>query len=160
MTDISAKQGQPIRDEIAAALAPTIESNFKAIGAYLEDIQFVRAGKKSLLTVMVDSQSGLNLDQVTDISRVISDIVENLPVLGSTPFTLEVTSPGIDRPLTHPRHWRKNQKRLVRIVKTDGSVVEGRIGEVNDEFALVGDATVNYSEVKKALIQIEFKVAE
>lgn len=153
-------QGQSIRNEIAAAITPTIENSFHSIGAYLEDIHFVRAGKKSLLTVMVDSENGLNLDQVTDISRAISEIVENLPALGSTPFTLEVTSPGIDRPLTLPRHWRKNQKRLVRVVKTDGSVVEGRISEVTEASALVGETLVNYADVKKALIQVEFKAAE
>ena len=92
-----------VRDRIAQAITPTIEAS----GAFLEDINLVRAGKKSLLTVIVDGESGLNLDQVTEISRQISEIVEALPELGETPFTLEVTSPGIDRPLTVPRHWRK-----------------------------------------------------
>ena len=145
-----------IKDEISAAILPTIEK----ANAYLEEVQFSRAGKKSLLTVIVDSESGLNLDQVTDISRQISDIVENLPALGSTPFTLEVTSPGIDRPLTHPRHWRKNRNRLVRIVKINGEVVEGRIGESDEESVVIDDLTVPYADIKKALIQIEFKAVE
>ena len=145
-----------VKDEIAAAITPTIEST----GAYLEEVQFVRAGKKSLLTVIVDSESGLNLDQVTEVSRLISEIVESLPAMGSTPFTLEVTSPGIDRPLTLPRHWRKNQNRLVRVVKNDGTVVEGRIANSSETSAIIGESEVNYSEIKKALIQIEFKAAE
>ena len=145
-----------VKDEIAAAITPTIEST----GAYLEEVQFVRAGKKSLLTVIVDSESGLNLDQVTEVSRLISEIVESLPAMGSTPFTLEVTSPGIDRPLTLPRHWRKNQNRLVRVVKNDGTVVEGRIANSGETSAIIGESEINYSEIKKALIQIEFKAAE
>ena len=145
-----------LKDEIAAAITPTIEST----GAYLEEVQFVRAGKKSLLTVIVDSESGLNLDQVTEVSRSISEIVESLPAMGSTPFTLEVTSPGIDRPLTLPRHWRKNQNRLVRVVKNDGTVVEGRIANSSETSAIIGESEVNFADIKKALIQIEFKAAE
>jgi ribosome maturation factor RimP len=145
-----------LKDEIAAAITPTIEST----GAYLEEVQFVRAGKKSLLTVIIDSESGLNLDQVTEVSRSISEIVESLPAMGSTPFTLEVTSPGIDRPLTLPRHWRKNQNRLVRVVKNDGTVVEGRIANSSETSAIIGESEVNFADIKKALIQIEFKAAE
>ena len=72
-----------VRDRIAEAITPTIESS----NAFLEDVMLVRAGKKSLLTVIVDGENGLNLDQVTEISRNVSEIVENLPEMGSTPFT-------------------------------------------------------------------------
>ena len=142
-----------VRDRIAEAITPTIESS----NAFLEDVMLVRAGKKSLLTVIVDGENGLNLDQVTEISRNVSEIVENLPEMGSTPFTLEVTSPGVDRPLTLPRHWRKNVGRLVKATMVDGSVHEGRIGESSEVSVAIADATVAYSDIKKALVQIEFK---
>jgi len=142
-----------VRDRIAQAITPTIEAS----GAFLEDINLVRAGKKSLLTVIVDGESGLNLDQVTEISRQISEIVEALPELGETPFTLEVTSPGIDRPLTVPRHWRKNKGRLIKITMLDGSVREGRIGESSQTSVIIDDSDVAFAEIKKAIVQIEFK---
>ena len=142
-----------VRDRIAEAITPTIESS----NAFLEDVMLVRAGKKSLLTVIVDGEAGLNLDQVTEISRNVSEIVENLPEMGSTPFTLEVTSPGVDRPLTLPRHWRKNVGRLVKATMLDGSVREGRIGESSEVSVIIDDVAVTYSEIKKALVQIEFK---
>jgi ribosome maturation factor RimP len=142
-----------VRDRIAQAITPTIEAS----GAFLEDINLVRAGKKSLLTVIVDGESGLNLDQVTEISRQISEIVEALPELGETPFTLEVTSPGIDRPLTVPRHWRKNKGRLIKITMLDGSVREGRIGESSETSVIIDDSDVAFAEIKKAIVQIEFK---
>ena len=145
-----------VRDRIAEAITPTIESS----GAFLEDVTLVRAGKKSLLTVIVDNEVGLNLDQVTEISRNISELVESLPEMGSTPFTLEVTSPGIDRPLTLLRHWRKNKGRLIKVTKLDGSVFEGRIGESTEESVLVDDVNINFSEIKKAIVQIEFKAAD
>ena len=142
-----------VRDRIAEAITPTIEAS----GAFLEDLNMVRAGKKSLLTVIVDNEVGLNLDQVTEISRNISELVESLPEMGNTPFTLEVTSPGIDRPLTLPRHWRKNHGRLIKITKADGTVVEGRIGEVSENSVVVDDVIQNFADMKKAIVQIEFK---
>ena len=145
-----------VRERIAEAITPTIESS----QAFLEDVMLVRAGKKSLLTVIVDGESGLNLDQVTEISRNVSEIVEALPEMGSTPFTLEVTSPGIDRPLTVPRHWRKNKGRLIKVTMLDGSVVEGRIGESTEESVFVDESEVAFSEIKKAIVQIEFNAKE
>ena len=110
--------------------------------------------------LIVDGESGLNLDQVTEISRNVSEIVEALPEMGSTPFTLEVTSPGIDRPLTVPRHWRKNKGRLIKVTLLDGSVIEGRIGESTETAVLVNEDEVIFAEIKKAIVQIEFNAKE
>jgi ribosome maturation factor RimP len=110
-----------------------------------------------MVTVIVDNEKHLNLDQVTAVSREISEVIETLGALGETPFTLEVTSPGVDRPLTTPRHWRKNVDRLVKVTMNDGTVVEGRIGQVSESDVVVGAKTLNYGEIKKALIEIEFK---
>jgi len=145
-----------VRDRIAEAITPTIEAS----GAFLEDVTLVRAGKKSLLTVIVDNEVGLNLDQVTEVSRNISDLVEALPEMGSTPFTLEVTSPGIDRPLTLPRHWRKNVGRLIKATMLDGTVREGRIGASTETSVFIGEIDTAFAEIKKAIVQIEFKAAE
>ncbi len=145
-----------VRERIAEAITPTIEAS----QAFLEDVMLVRAGKKSLLTVIVDGETGLNLDQVTEISRNVSEIVEALPEMGSTPFTLEVTSPGIDRPLTVPRHWRKNKGRLIKVTMLDGSVIEGRIGESTEIDVQVGETTVIFAEIKKAIVQIEFNAKD
>ena len=145
-----------VRERIAEAITPTIEAS----QAFLEDVMLVRAGKKSLLTVIVDGETGLNLDQVTEISRNVSEIVEALPEMGSTPFTLEVTSPGIDRPLTVPRHWRKNKGRLIKVTMLDGSIIEGRIGESTEIDVQVGETTVIFAEIKKAIVQIEFNAKD
>jgi ribosome maturation factor RimP len=71
-----------------------------------------------------------------------------------------VTSPGIDRPLTLPRHWRKNKGRLIKVTKLSGEVVEGRIGESTETSVLIDDADIEYADIKKAIVQIEFKAAE
>ena len=72
-------------------------------------------------------------------------------------FTLEVTSPGLDRPLTKPRHWRKNLNRLVKITMTSGALIEGRIVEVTESTAMVGSEIVSFEDIKRATLEIEFK---
>lgn len=140
-------------DAITAAITPIIEAS----NAYLEEVKITPVGKSKLLTVVVDSETHLSLDQVTVISKGISEIVELLPVLGENPFTLEVTSPGIDRPLTLARHWRKNKGRLVKVAFNDGSTIAGRIGECKEDSVLVDEKSILISKVKRAQIEIEFK---
>jgi ribosome maturation factor RimP len=143
----------PLNEVISAAIRPTIEAS----GNYLEELTITTAGKVKILTVIVDSDSHLNLDQITAVTKEISEIVEGLAELGESAFTLEVTSPGIDRPLTKPRHWRKNFDRLVKINMTSGKDIEGRIGEVTDTTVLVGDQKVSFEDIKRAVLEIEFK---
>jgi len=89
-------------------------------GFFLEEVTVTSAGNRRLVTCVVDGEKALNMDEVTSISREISVFLEEAPFMGDTAFTLEVTSPGVDRPLTLPRHWRKNLTRLVRITQTNG----------------------------------------
>ena len=141
-----------LNEEVAAAIRPLIE----ATGNYLEDLTIISAGKRRMLTVIVDSDSHLNLDQVTVVTKAISEALETLEILGDTPFTLEVTSPGVDRPLTLPRHWRKNKGRLVKASLKDGTH-EGRIGESTDSTTSIGETQIAYGDIAKAMIEIEFK---
>jgi len=141
------------KEEISAVITPALTS----LGFYLEDLNITSAGKRSLLTVIIDADRHLSLDEVTVATKAISEIVENIPALGSTPFTLEVTSPGIDRPLTKPRHWRKNINRLVKIVLLDGSQITGRIKQAGESAATIDESIINYLDIKRANLEIEFK---
>ena len=142
-----------LNEEISAAIRPIIE----ATGNYLEELTITTAGKVKILTVIVDSEAHLNLDQVTAVTKEISLVIEELPVLGDNAFTLEVTSPGLDRPLTKPRHWRKNLARLVKITMANGQVIEGRIGAATETSVLVDENTVSFEDIKRAVLEIEFK---
>jgi ribosome maturation factor RimP len=141
------------KEQVLAAITPAIQS----LGFYIEDITITSAGKRSMLTVIVDGDTHLSLDQVTVATKAISEIVENLPTLGNNPFTLEVTSPGLDRPLTKPRHWRKNQDRLIKIVLTDGKEVKGRIKDSTESAVTVDDQVINFADIKRATLEVEFK---
>jgi ribosome maturation factor RimP len=141
------------REKIASALAPIIEAS----GNFLEDLIITSAGKHRILTVVVDGEKHLTLDQVTTITKSLSEVLENLSEIGDLPFTLEVTSPGVDRPLTLPRHWRKNFGRLINLTFNDGTKLTGRIGESSESDVLIGESKINFADIKKATIEIEFK---
>jgi ribosome maturation factor RimP len=146
------------------SIAELIEPAVTAQGFYLEEVQLVSPGKHRIVTCIVDGEISLNLDQVTSVSRAISELLDEAPIMGDTPFTLEVTSPGVDRPLTKPRHFAKNVDRLLKITKTDGEVVTGRITS-NTESEVVlsvvskketAEVTVAISDIKRAVVEIEF----
>ncbi|MDA0259517.1 MAG: ribosome maturation factor RimP [Actinobacteria bacterium] len=143
----------PLNEDISAAIRPIIEAS----GNYLEELTITSAGKVKILTVIVDSDSHLNLDQITAVTKEISEVIEALEELGDSAFTLEVTSPGIDRPLTKPRHWRKNFDRLVKITMISGQDIQGRIGEATETTVFVGDQKVSFEDIKRAVLEIEFK---
>ena len=141
------------KEDISAAITPALE----ALGFYLEDVTIISAGRRSMLTVIVDGDTHLSLNQVTSATKAIGEIVESIQSLGETPFTLEVTSPGLDRPLTKVRHWQKNINRLVKVVLLDGSEIKGRIKDVNEVSATVDEKNINYSDIKRATLEVEFK---
>jgi ribosome maturation factor RimP len=149
-----------LTDQITELIEPAVSAQ----GFFLEEVQLVSPGKHRIVTCIVDGEVALNLDQVTSVSRAISEILDESPIMGDTPFTLEVTSPGIDRPLTKPRHFAKNQDRLLKVTKTDGDVVTGRIlSNTDSDVTLTVDVkkesvevVVAYADIKRAVVEIEF----
>ncbi len=149
-----------LSEKITELVQPAVES----AGFFLEDVQVLSPGSHRIITCIVDGQTPLNLDQVTSVSRNISELLDTADFMGETAFTLEVTSPGVDRPLILPRHWQKNLKRLVKVVNLDGSVVSGRISAVEESHVILiedikgksKEHTVAFADVKRATVEIEF----
>src|SRR3954451_14221570 len=104
-------------------------------GCDLEAADVAPAGRRRLLRVLVDRDGGISLDDVAEVTRAISKALDSDDVMGDGAYTLEVSSPGVDRPLTLPRHWRRNITRLVAVTLTNGHKVTGRIKTVSDETA-------------------------
>jgi ribosome maturation factor RimP len=149
-----------LKDQISELITPALQQ----AGYFLEDVNIVSPGQHRIVTVIVDGESGLNLDQVTVASKLVSELLDEAPFMGETPFTLEVTSPGIDRPLTLPRHFAKNGDRLLKVAKNDGVVVTGRIRSNTEidvtlevaEKKEVKEVTVALADIKRATVEIEF----
>lgn len=141
------------------SLETLVETTVTSLGLDLEALDLTPAGKKRVLRIAVDRDGGVGIDHITDATRAISEVLDSTDVMGEQPYTLEVTSRGVDRPLTLPRHWRRNEGRLVRLrLASDDSSVDGRIGTSDDDgVEIVGRATTRYSyaDITTALVQIE-----
>lgn len=132
----------------------------EALGLDLEAVEVSAAGRRRLLRVVVDKDGGVSLDDISDATKAMSAALDESEAMGERAYTLEVTSPGVDRPLTLPRHWRRNSARLVTVALTDGTKLTGRIDRAGDDAAVLdvggGTKQVAYDDVAKALVQVEF----
>ncbi|MCU1594301.1 MAG: hypothetical protein JWO12_1693 [Frankiales bacterium] len=148
-----------------ARLLQLLTSAVEASGHFLEDVSVSPAGKRRVVRVLVDSpeSGGITLDEVANVSRVLSDLLDaaeqDEPELLGGAYVLEVSSPGIDRPLTLPRHWSKNASRLVTVTLADETLT-GRVLSSDDlEVTLDVDGverTLLYAQISHALVQVEF----
>ncbi len=102
-----------------ARLASLIEPVLKAMDIDLEAIKVAAAGRRRVLRIIVDADGGVSLDDIAEVSREVSARLDARNAMGDAPYTLEVSSPGVDRPLTQPRHWRRAIGRLVVVALTE-----------------------------------------
>ncbi len=130
-----------------------------ALGLDLEAVELSQAGKRRVLRIAVDADGGVPIESITQATRELSKALDASDAMGAQPYTLEVTSRGLDRPLTLPRHWRRNVGRLVVADLDDGSRVKGRITAVDDtaaDLAVDGAARqLVFADVAKARIEAE-----
>lgn len=171
---------QQIHADLTAALAP--------LGARVEDLTVTPAGKRRIVRVLVDKDldsldlpddtsviEPLDLDTVGDLTKAISDTLDATDAMGEQPYVLEVSSPGVDRPLTQPRHYRRNVGRLVTVQRSEGGETTGRLVRAGaDDFDLrpeggkpqAGKAgaasviTLGYDAVTKGKVNVEFNRAD
>ena len=154
--------GSVDEDRIADVIRPVIA----AAGMDLESVRVTAAGRRRLLRVVVDSDRGVSLDDAAAVSRELSAALDTVAVMGDFPYTLEVSSPGVDRPLTDHRHWRRAVGRLVRVTVTDSGgaqPVSGRISAADaDGVTLDVDDDPNtrrrfpYAVLGPGAVQVEF----
>jgi ribosome maturation factor RimP len=144
------------RERVHTLIAPLVEQ----AGFDLEDVEITPAGSRRVLRVVVDRDGGLDLDAVAEVSRLVDAALESADVLGGHPYLLEVTSPGVDRPLTEPRHWRRAVTRLVEVPLRSGGSVRGRVlSATDDEVQLEVDGTARVfalADLGKGKVQVEF----
>ena len=150
---------------LAANLTELLNPVVSRAGFVLEEVTVTPVGKRRLVSVVIDREnSNPSLDEVTVVSKEISVILDTYSQMGEMPFTLEVTTPGVDRPLTLPRHWKKNIGRLVKITPKQGDKFIGRISEVSEnqvKLELEKELlTVDLGDISRAQIEVEFNRKE
>ncbi|WP_433368919.1 ribosome maturation factor RimP [Actinoplanes sp. CA-142083] len=144
------------RTRVREVITPVIEQ----AGYDLEDVNVSRAGRRHVVRVLVDTDGGINLDDVAVVSREISTALDEAEERGGEvlagEYQLEVGSPGIDRPLTLPRHWRRNRGRLVAV-----NGLTGRVVDVDDTSVVLDvdgvTRSLAFAELGPGKVQIEFK---
>ncbi|MCD0486442.1 ribosome maturation factor RimP [Streptacidiphilus sp. ASG 303] len=148
-------------------LRALIEPLAAGAGLDLEEVRVTQAGRRRQLQVVVDADGGVGLDTVAELSREIGQALDDADAMGGAPYVLEVGSPGVDRPLTEPRHWRRAAGRLVKAQLAAGGELVARVLEADDEGVLVevqpvkgrgrpAERRLEYAEVAKARVQVEF----
>ncbi len=151
--------------QLAALLADVVDET----GLDLEAVVVTGQGRRTEVRVLVDKDGGISLDDVAQVSQAVSAVLDQPAadaILGATPYVLEVSSPGVDRPLTEPRHWRRAIGRLVRVTAA-GESVTARITDVHDSgvlLAIVGakpsaqtePRSVGFADLGPGRVQVEF----
>jgi ribosome maturation factor RimP len=171
----SAREGPAAPLPEPAELARLLEPVVRAAGLDLETVRVSPAGRRRLLRLVVDADGGVGLDEIAEVSREVSARLDASGGMGEVPYTLEVSSPGVDRPLTEPRHWRRAQGRLVSVplAAADGTAskhqtaaarraptIEGRVlvaGDTGVTLEVAGDRLeLDYAELGPGRVQVEF----
>ena len=158
----SAGSAAKAREVLHGLLDPVVT----AAGYDLEDITVSSAGRRSVLRVIVDADGGVDLDAVAAVSRVVSETLDADPAADQVlrgAYVLEVSSPGVDRPLTQPRHWRRAVGRLVS-VDVSGVPVTGRVISADDSGVRLDVdgkvASQTWDRLGPGRVQVEFNRAD
>lgn len=142
--------------ELAELLDPVVS----AFSFDLDDIEISKSGGQRILDVTIDGDSGVNLDEVAEVSRAISEFLDNSDAMGNEPYVLEVGTRGVTKPLTKSVHWARNVGRLVNVAG-DAINAVGRIVEFNDPDVTLDIKgklrTLSIKEISRAHIEVEFK---
>lgn len=143
-----------------AELRGVLEPVVTAAGLELDGLDVASTGRRHTVRLVVDSDTGVGLDDIARLSRTASEALDGHEHLVGGSYTLEVTSPGVDRPLTVPRHWRRAHLRLVAVRPVEGEPFQGRVGDAGDDAVtlLVDGALreVRYADVAHAAVEVEF----
>jgi ribosome maturation factor RimP len=163
-------------EELTALLEPVVS----ATGLELDSVRISRAGSRRVLRVVVDAETGVDMDDIARVSRAVAAEIDGRDAMGPGSYTLEVSSPGVDRPLTEQRHWRRARGRLVRVSVKDfgprttnapappstgerpvkGDTVEGRVvAATADGVTLDVDGSkheISYADLGPGQVQVEF----
>lgn len=148
-------------NDLAKRLEPIVADAVSGVGFDLDALEVQQAGRRKVVKVIVDSDEGVGLDEVASASRAVSAALDDNDHVIAGGYTLEVTSPGLSRPLTRQRHWRRAHSRLVRVTPREGDEYVGRVGHAGEKgVRVLVDSRISdvpYASIAKAVIEIEFK---
>jgi ribosome maturation factor RimP len=132
----------------------------EAVGLVLEGVTVQAAGRRRIVRVIVDlpgdATGGVPMDAVATVSQLLSQQLDESDAMGGSPYVLEVTSPGVDRPLTERRHWARARGRLVTVTLRSGGTRTGRLEQVDDDGVVLDGTRVAWSDLARGKVEVEF----
>ena len=132
--------------KITELLQPYLDNDF----FYIVDVKVAGArGGKLKVTLLLDSDEGITIDECAGISRRLGNQLEEMEFFGEAAFTLEVSSPGVDFPLTRPRQFQRNIGRTLALTLTDGKTLKGKLDSVTEEQIVLDVEAVKLSKTKQ-----------
>ncbi|HHU38550.1 MAG TPA: ribosome maturation factor RimP [Propionibacterium sp.] len=145
---------------VEAVVGPVVEQ----CGLEVDRIEIASAGKRSVLRIYLDGDGpegrGPSLDEIAEATRALSVALDESDATGNAPYTLEVSSRGVSRPLTEPKHYRRNIGRLVALTLADGRVTGRITGADADGIDLDVDGAprrIDLTDITKAVVQAELR---
>ncbi|GLW75173.1 ribosome maturation factor RimP [Kitasatospora phosalacinea] len=150
-------------DRLRALLEPLAAE----AGLDLEEVKVTQAGSRRQVQVDVDADGGVDLDAIAEFSRLVGQALDESDLMGEAPYLLEVGSPGAERPLNEPRHWRRATGRLAAVKLVDGAELTARVLESDEDGVLVEvqpvkgrgrpkERRLEFAEIARARVQVEF----
>lgn len=144
--------------ELVRLLTPVVAAH----NLEIDRVEVLRAGRRSVLRVFLDGDGpagrGPSLDEIAEATRAISTALDESTITGDAPYTLEVSSRGVGRPLTEPKHYRRNRGRLVEVSGPDGPLT-GRIISASDDTVVLDvdgtECTIDFAGISQAVVQVE-----
>ncbi|MPZ25647.1 MAG: ribosome maturation factor RimP [Micromonosporaceae bacterium] len=160
--------GPPRRAALADRLTSVIEPVTRRAGFDLERVSTSRVGRRHSVQVVIDGDEGVGLDAIAEVSRAVSEALDAAEESGTLlvpgEYVLEVSSPGVDRPLTEPRHWRRNVGRLVTAPGPEGRSLTGRVVGAGTEAVVLevegSPREVPYEQLGPGRVQVELRRPE
>ena len=151
--------GLPSPDQVIGLL----EADFARAGYEIEDVVVDPRRSPPCIRVVADGDVPLDLETVSELSRRASALLDEVDT-GPTTYLLEVSSPGVDRPLTAEKHFRRGRGRRVEVTLDDGAVLTGRLGAtaggVVDLVVRAGGGwtvrRIRLTDIRKAVVQVDF----
>lgn len=154
-------------EALTGGISDLVASTLDRLGFDLEEVAVLTPPGRREIRIVVDRDGGVSLDAVAELSRSLEAVFDESDLLGESPYDLEVTTPGIGRPLTLPRHWRRNQGRKVRVEYTDegvdrtvearvGPSDEGRVTLVTVDKSRIRSFEVELADIARAVVEVDF----
>ena len=154
--------------DLKHVIVDLVEKHLPDAEHFIVEVNIERVADKTKVLVLVDADQGMTIASCALLSRALSGELETSDLLEEA-YTLEVSSPGLDYPMTEKRQYLKNLGRLLKVYLVTGEEILGKLKEVeelgiklgvtkkaNGKKSIEEERIVSFTEIKKSIVQVSF----